>query len=261
MPITQDQLDRVIGILSPYMDEENRQRFIKQSLSKRLTNKLTFAGDVDRFTSYLINEIISFDGEESNYQSMIDLLCAIRIGAVASTRQQIDQLIEELRVEPCVDESIPEQDIVGNQRDTIFICYTEADLYWHSRFFTAFVPAINHANLSVWSINYMETGDIIQDVIQKKVTETRIALLLVTSEFLADKELEESQLNPFLQAAKNNEIIIFWVAVSACGYQYSPIRIYRCANNPDEPLNSLSEAEQGRVITRIVDDIVRRMSS
>jgi hypothetical protein len=60
----------------------------------------------------------------------------------------------------------------------------------------------------------------------------------------------------FLEVNKTQNVKILWIAISSSNYVVTPLKGIQCANDPEKPLDSLSEAEQNAEITRICNYIV-----
>jgi len=56
-----------------------------------------------------------------------------------------------------------------------------------------------------------------------------------------------------LEKAKNRGCLIFWIAVSASTVDDSPLHWYQAANDPNKPLETLTEPEQNTVLKSIYD--------
>ena len=76
-------------------------------------------------------------------------------------------------------------------------------------------------------------------------------MLLVTQEFFDSKFISNVELKHFVEESRKKNVVIFWVAVGYTAYEETPLVDIQCANLPDSPLKSLSEAEQERTIVEI----------
>jgi hypothetical protein len=54
-----------------------------------------------------------------------------------------------------------------------------------------------------------------------------------------------------LEKAKNRGCVIFWIAVSASTVKDSELSRLQAANDPEQPLDTLTEPEQNRVLVSI----------
>jgi len=76
----------------------------------------------------------------------------------------------------------------------------------------------------------------------------RAAILLVSQDFLTSDFIANNELPPLLQAAKEQGLTIFWVAVSASTVKDTEIAGYQAAmNDPNVPLDKRSPTERNEV--------------
>src|SRR5262249_24964838 len=87
--------------------------------------------------------------------------------------------------------------------------------------------------------------------IEGALERARVAVLLVSPDYLGSDFIAEHQLTPLLEAAKRKGLTILWVAVRASSYDETEIRDYQPANDPSQPLSGLTVANQSRVLVSI----------
>ena len=83
----------------------------------------------------------------------------------------------------------------------------------------------------------------------------KVAVLLVSPDFLASDFIAQHELPPLLKAARSNGLIILWVCVSACLYEETEISAYQAAHDISRPLDSLKRAEQNAILVQICQTI------
>ena len=84
---------------------------------------------------------------------------------------------------------------------------------------------------------------------------SRVAILLVTPEFLASDFIAHRELPPILEAAEQRGLTLMWIAVKVSAYEETPIRDYQAANDPRRPLDELSSSEQDRALLKIGQEL------
>jgi len=94
-----------------------------------------------------------------------------------------------------------------------------------------------------------------REEIKTPLDRTQLAILLVSPHFLASRFIAENELPPLLEAARKQEATILWIPVSYSSHQETEIGAYQAASDPAQPLKSLSEGEQDRVLADICRSI------
>jgi internalin A len=75
------------------------------------------------------------------------------------------------------------------------------------------------------------------DAIRAALAKTKVAVLLVTPDFLASDFIHENELTPLLKEAESGGVKILWIPVRASAYKESPLRYYQAAvNDLEKPL-------------------------
>jgi hypothetical protein len=140
-------------------------------------------------------------------------------------------------------------------RDHIFISYCHNDKKWLDRLQTTLKPLTREDKIKVWADTQIEAGDKWRVEICKALAVAKLAILLVTQDFLASDFIAQHELPPLLAAAEKDGLIILWIAVSSSMYKETEIEQYQATNNPSRPLDVLSAAKQKQELVRIGEKI------
>jgi hypothetical protein len=140
-------------------------------------------------------------------------------------------------------------------RDQIFISYSHKDRKWVDRLLIVLRPSITSKNLSVWDDSKISTGEVWRDEIKKAISRARVAVLMVSPDFLASDFIAEHELLPLLDAARKEGLSVLWVAVRDSLYRQSALAGYQAANDPSKPLASLKGGVRDRELVQICDKI------
>ena len=80
------------------------------------------------------------------------------------------------------------------------------------------------------------------------IEDAKVALLLVSENFLASDFITKNELPPLLEAAQHKGVLVLWLALSAIGGKETPIAGFQGLNDPGKPLSEMSEDEQKKIL-------------
>src|SRR4051812_41086140 len=91
-------------------------------------------------------------------------------------------------------------------RDRAFISYSHKDKVFLEQLLTHLKPLQRAGRVSAWSDKQLEPGSKWQDEIAKALDLTKVAVLLVTKDFLASDFIHENELGPLLRQAEQGGV-------------------------------------------------------
>lgn len=140
-------------------------------------------------------------------------------------------------------------------RERVFVSYSHCDRAWLERLQRMLKPLLRRGRVALWDDTAIRAGDHWLEEIEDALAAARVAVLLVSADFLASDFIAEHELPPLLRAAEEQGVRILWVYLSPCLYEETPIRHYQAAYDPAQALTELSAPEQDRVLKRIAQRI------
>jgi tetratricopeptide (TPR) repeat protein len=149
----------------------------------------------------------------------------------------------------------------NSQRTQVFISYSHQDKVWLQKLQTHLTPFIRGQYLDVWDDTKIPPGSKWKEEIEKALASAKIAVFLVSPDFLASKFINEQELPPLLEASEREGLTILWIPVRPSSYKITKINDYQAAHNPSKPLSSLNDAEQDDAWVSICDRIQEAFES
>jgi hypothetical protein len=176
-------------------------------------------------------------------------------------RQYCNQILGESPQPPnqsCKD--IPTESKKDSNRKFVFISYSHKDKRWLNDLQTHLKPYVRNGLLSAWSDKQIAPGSKWFPEIKTALAATKIAVLLVSPDFLASDFIHEHELSPLLKEAEKSNVTIIWIPVRACSYEETELRNYQAVIGPEKPLDMM-KAERGKAWVNICKEIKKALSS
>jgi hypothetical protein len=147
----------------------------------------------------------------------------------------------------------------------VFISYSHADVAWLERLRVHLRPLERRNALDIWDDSRISPGHEWQEEIGKALARARIAVPLVSADFLASDFVVNNELAPLLQRASRGGLLIVPLIVSPCLFSaHEGLSRYQCANSPDKPLSGMAMTDAEAVLVSLsksIDQYFRRLDS
>jgi hypothetical protein len=114
-------------------------------------------------------------------------------------------------------------------RDQIFISYSHKDKKCRDALNTHLKPYLRNGTITSWSYQQIAAGSQWFEEIQSALTDSKIAVLLVSPDFFDSDFIHQHELGPLLKNAEQGGVKIFWVPVRDSGYKQN----HRSSPKPD----------------------------
>lgn len=137
------------------------------------------------------------------------------------------------------------------RENNVFISYCHKDRKWLNKIATHLKVLTNKDKITTWDDTKIKSGSNWKEEIHNALSEAKIAILLITPDFLASDFITNNELPFLFKAAKKKGLIILWVAVKSSLYEETYIAKLQAANDPSRPLASLTTAKAEQEIVQI----------
>jgi len=166
--------------------------------------------------------------------------------ALSRLQERIDEaatpLHSETRRRPITTPTAPDE------RNEIFISYSHKDYRWRDALLTALKPLEREGVIpKAWSDRDIRASENWRLSIQQALARAKVAILLISPDFLASDFIADEELNFICEAHTRGELHIGAIAVSSSNFKYSPcLEPIQMLNDPGQPLDLLSKARRNR---------------
>jgi hypothetical protein len=151
-------------------------------------------------------------------------------------------------------------------RRTVFICYAREDLTWLVRLRRFLEPGIRSGEIDDWSDQKIRPGALWREEIARALRDARVAVLLLSQDFLASQFIREVELPSILARAKAGTCRVLCLHVRASSLsgevpqsatQLLLLKEFQAINNAEQPLSGLSETAADTALIRAATEIAQ----
>ena len=146
------------------------------------------------------------------------------------------------------------------KRDQVFISYSRKDSEWLHKLQDALQPFTWNRSLNLWADTQIPAGADWSTEIKKALASAKVAVLLVTINYLASDFIKKVELPEFIRASKEDGLTLLWVAVGQSGYLQTALANYQAINDPKRPLKDMSDSQQEAELVRICEEISKALT-
>jgi hypothetical protein len=135
------------------------------------------------------------------------------------------------------------------------------DKFWRLELETHLKPLVRNGSISTWSDRQILPGSKWHSEINAALTDTAIAILLVSADFFSSDFIHENELGPLLKRADEGGVKIFWIPIRHSLYKQTPLTNYQALCDTDRPLAAIPKAKRDKVWVEISEKIHKEVST
>ena len=143
-------------------------------------------------------------------------------------------------------------------RTAVFISYSRKDKKWLRQLQVHLKPLEREGLIDRWDDTRMAPGQNWQQEIRGALDAARVAVLLVSADFLASDFISAVELPSLLRAAEQEGLVVLPVIVSPCRFIHMEgLSRFQSVNDPSRTLADLRKADRARVWVKLTEEIER----
>lgn len=137
-------------------------------------------------------------------------------------------------------------------QNLVFVSYSHADATWLQRLRIHLKPLERQGAITLWDDTRIKPGTRWREEIRKALEHARVAVLLVTADFLASDFITMDELPPLLRAAEKRGTLILPVIIKPCRFEQTEgLCDFQAVNSPSKPLVALRSARREELFSRL----------
>lgn len=137
-----------------------------------------------------------------------------------------------------------EQSRNSAEPNLVFVSYSHADAKWLTSMRSHLKLLERHAGIEQWDDTKIKPGTQWREEIQSALERAKVAVLLVSADFLTSDFIVTNELPPLLKAAQEHGTLILALIVRPCRFEKTELARFQAVNPPSRPLSALSSSRR-----------------
>jgi len=146
-------------------------------------------------------------------------------------------------------------------RTRVFVCYSHTDSRFLQRLQVHLAPEVRNKSIDLWDDTKITPGSNWRSEIDYALQTAKVAVLLVSADFLASEFIAHNELPPLLSAAESEGVTILPVLLKPCRYNYTPLAEFQFVNKPLIPLEKLRNVEREETWSQVAEAITAALTT
>jgi hypothetical protein len=151
----------------------------------------------------------------------------------------------------------------STERNQVFISYSHKDKKrWLDRLHVHLKPLMQQGGVTLWDDSLIKPGEKWREAIKKGLASAKVAILLVSADFLASDFITAEELPALLAAAKSEGTLILPLIVSPCRFlKTESLSQFQAVNLPSQPLSEMTKARQEATFVKLIESVEDALKS
>jgi len=120
----------------------------------------------------------------------------------------------------------------------VFISYSHKDAKWLERLRVHLTPLEREGIIDLWDDTKIVAGARWKEAISEALEAAKVAITLVSADFLASDFIAKHELPKLLSRAADGGTVILPIIISPCLFNETGLKIFQTVNPPDKPLSA-----------------------
>jgi uncharacterized protein YegL len=142
---------------------------------------------------------------------------------------------------------------VSSRRTSAFVSYCHADAEHLTRLHVHLAPFARQGKVDVWDDTRLRPGMRWKEEIERAIAQAKVAILLVSADFLASEFIASDEVPPLLEAAEREGTLIVPIILSPSGFLRSKLARYQALNDPADPLIDMPRGKQEAIWAKLAE--------
>ncbi len=184
---------------------------------------------------------------------------ATGIIGIMMAKSELEKMIAEALSNPGLFSARPKTD---KSLNTVFLSYSHKDRYYLDRALVHLRPLERKGLIDVWADTRVEAGNNWKSEIEAALRRARVAVLLVSADFLASDFIVDNELPPLLQQAEGRGTKIIPLILKPCAFKRDKsLAAFQALNDPTDPLSKLTQDAQEVYFDKLSEYVERLFPS
>jgi hypothetical protein len=137
------------------------------------------------------------------------------------------------------------------KRNKVFISYSHLDKEYLTDIQRHFKPFLNQ--IDFWDDTKIQPGQKWKNEIRNAIDETKVAILLLSTDFLGSDFISSNELPPLLESAEKDGTVILIVILKPCLFEeFNELNQFQAMNPPNHPISKMDNNDREELFVNLV---------